>query len=117
MVRKQIMVVTKDDWKLLKTNLNQNKQGKSIHIPSETTVLPLTFALFFVDILLILYLVIVFVYLNCICFSFLFFYLNLHCWKNATRLTRLALPIFYNHLSPLSDEFVKISAPDLFRQN
>ena len=73
MVRKQIMVVTKDDWKLLKTNLNQNKQGKSIHIPSETTVLPLTFALFFVDILLILYLVIVFVYLNCICFSFLFF--------------------------------------------
>ena len=46
MVRKQIMVVTKDDWKLLKTNLNQNKQGKSIHIPSETTVLPLTFALF-----------------------------------------------------------------------
>ena len=36
MVRKEIMVVKKDDWTFWKTKIYQNKQGKSKGIPKET---------------------------------------------------------------------------------
>ena len=96
MVRKQIMIVTKNDWKLLNTNLDKNKQGESIHIPKETPVLPVIFAFLFLDILVFLYIVIVFVYLNQICFCLLS---QSALLETCCMFTRLALQIFYNQLS------------------
>ena len=120
MVRKQIMIVTKNDWKLLNTNLEKNKQGKSIHIPKETPVLPVIFEFLFLDIFVFLYIVIVFVYLNHICFSFLSFISiciagnMLHVWQDLACKSFIINCLFlrwffqYFSLSPFQDLFRQI---------
>ena len=100
----------KDDWKLLKTNINQRNRGDKCTLKEKQQCCLWHLRFCFWIFLYSFFLGIVFVYLNHI-FCFFVFDLNMHCWTNAARLGTLALPILYNHLSPLFNEFFLVSAP------